>query len=62
MALAEDHQQLFAWGSNRYGECGHGQYVDALRPKLVEIPYEEERDERIEIYGAELAATRQSVK
>jgi len=38
VALLEDGQ-LFAWGSNKYGQLGLGHKVDQLRPQLVPVQY-----------------------
>ena len=39
MALCDDNE-LYAWGSGTYGECGYGEFQETNKPKLVKMPYE----------------------
>ena len=38
LALTENNE-LFAWGSGLYGECGFGEFLNATSPKLVLMPW-----------------------
>lgn len=40
LALCEEDNELFAWGSGTYGECGFGEFQASNRPKLVKLPKE----------------------
>lgn len=37
MALSSDNE-LFAFGSGCYGECGYGEFYDTAKPKTVKLP------------------------
>lgn len=39
LALTEDNE-LYAWGSGTYGECGYGEFQETNKPKLVKFPNE----------------------
>lgn len=46
LALTSENE-LYAFGSGSYGECGYGEYYDSSKPKLVKLPTdmaEEESD------------------
>ena len=38
LALTENNE-LFAWGSGLYGECGFGEFLNTTSPKLVLMPW-----------------------
>lgn len=37
MVLTSENE-LFAFGSGCYGECGYGEYYDTSKPKLIKFP------------------------
>ena len=37
--------ELYAWGSGTYGECGIGEFVSTNKPRKVKMPVEEQEDE-----------------
>ncbi len=37
MALTSENE-LYAFGSGNYGECGYGEFLDTSKPKLVKFP------------------------
>lgn len=37
LALTSENE-LFAFGSSSYGECGYGEFLDTTKPKLVKFP------------------------
>jgi alpha-tubulin suppressor-like RCC1 family protein len=39
LALCDDNE-LYAWGSGTYGECGYGEFQETNKPRLVKLPYE----------------------
>ena len=39
LALCDDNE-LYAWGSGTYGECGYGEFQETNKPKLVKMPFE----------------------
>ena len=39
LVLTSDNE-LFAFGSGVYGECGYGEFQDTSKPKLVKFPNE----------------------
>lgn len=39
LALTSDNE-LYAFGSGVYGECGTGEFQDSSKPKLVKFPAE----------------------
>jgi len=40
LALCEEDNELFAWGSGTYGECGLGEFQASNKPRLVKLPKE----------------------
>ena len=40
LALTSENE-LYAFGSGCYGECGYGEFSDTSKPKLVKIPAED---------------------
>lgn len=39
LALTSDNE-LYAFGSGVYGECGYGDFNDTSKPKLIKFPTE----------------------
>ena len=39
LALCDDNE-LYAWGSGTYGECGYGEFQETNKPRLVKMPNE----------------------
>ena len=39
LCLSSDNE-VYAFGSGVYGECGYGEYLDTSKPKLVKFPLE----------------------
>ena len=44
-----DTNEIYAWGSGLYGECGFGEFINTSSPKLVLMPWVKRRGE--EHYG-----------
>jgi len=40
LALTSEND-LFAWGSGTYGECGYGDFQETNKPRLVKMPAEQ---------------------
>lgn len=38
MALT-DNNELYAWGSGLYGECGFGEFISTSTPRLANFPW-----------------------